>query len=109
MTEGKFKQRFYNQKTSFKDTEKRHVTKLASHIWDLKDKGANFKIKWDILEKSKPYMTGRKICDRCTAEKRHISGSLNSPSTYLNSRSEVFGKCRHLKKYVLRSWAKPPD
>ena len=42
MTEGRFKQRFYNHKSSFKYTEKRNATKLASYIWDLKDKGSNF-------------------------------------------------------------------
>ena len=49
MTSNTFKKRYYNHKTSFKDTSYVKSTELSKHIWNLKNKKRTFNIKWSIL------------------------------------------------------------
>ena len=49
-----FKHRYGVHKKSFLDRGY-HPTFLSEHIWDLKDKGITFDIKWTILRKTSGY------------------------------------------------------
>ena len=91
MVEGRFKQRYFNHTTSFRYTDKRTATTLASHIWKLKDSNAKYNTKWSILERSRPYTNGSMKCQLCTAEKAHILRSLKRSADCLHNRAEFFG------------------
>ena len=55
LTENWFKTRFTNHKTSITHKAKQHSTELSKYIWQLKDKSANYDIKWKILKQAAPY------------------------------------------------------
>ena len=40
-TQGELKARYYNHKTSFSHERYRHITKLSSYVWEVKDKKRN--------------------------------------------------------------------
>ena len=49
-TQGDFKTRYYNHKTSFSHDKYRHSTTLSSYVWELKDnKGIDIIMKWEVL------------------------------------------------------------
>ena len=108
-----FKKRYYNHQTSFRYPDKRSATILAGHIWDLKDRGTTYAIRWSIIARARPYRNGSKICRLCTAEIICILASLMGPnkSQCFNSRSEILGKCPHADRFVLHAWgaSHPPD
>jgi hypothetical protein len=51
LTENSFKIRYYNHKTSFTLYEKRNSTELSKYVWQLKRRGIEFHIKWQILKR----------------------------------------------------------
>ena len=85
--------------------EKRNKSELANHIWDLKSQKKDFTIEWKIERRALPYKNGSKFCDLCAWEKTYIA--LGDPSTTLNSRNEIFHKCRIRTRFTLQSF-KPP-
>ena len=99
-----FKTRHYDYKTSFKYESYWSKTKLAEHIWSLKDKGCNnYSIKWSIHSHAKPYVPGSRHCDLCLSEKLIII-NYNGKSQLLNKRNEIISKCRHQNKYLLSNY-----
>ena len=46
-----FKQR-RNHKSSFNNINKRHTTELSNYTWNLKDNKTDFKMKWEILNRT---------------------------------------------------------
>ena len=97
LTEGDFKTRYYNHKSSFKYANKRYDTELAKHMWDLQDRRMKGEIKWEIAKRSTPYKCGTRRCDLCLSEKLLIASA--DPSSLLNKRSELISSCRHKNKY----------
>ena len=55
LTSTSFKSRWSNHKTSFNLDSHKNETKLSIYIWDLKRKGINYELNWQILAKSKSY------------------------------------------------------
>ena len=99
MTSNTFKKRFYNHKTSFKDTSYIKSTELSKHIWNLKNKKRTFNIKWSILKQaSSPYRSGAKSCNLCLQEKLEILKG--DKKRLLNRRCELFSKCCHRKQFL---------
>ena len=90
-------------KSSFKLEHKRTSTTLSLHVWKLKKKNTNFKIKWEVVKKVKPFAPSDKVCKLCLQEKLSILRS--APS--LNKRSQIFGHCIHRKKFLLSNTNKP--
>ena len=118
-----FKQRWYQHKTSFNDpkkelpgpqgtkrsiadqiVEKEKKSELAKYIWKLKKKGLKFSIKWSIIKHARPYRKGSHYCDLCLTEKVVIA---LGDSSYLNKRTEINSKCRHMNEFKL-SYMHPP-
>ena len=99
LTEGKFKERMHKHNTDFRHEKYRNSTTLSQHIWNLKDKGQNYSIKWSIIEKVPKYKPSDKFCVLCTTEKRHIL--FNENDKQLNKASEFISKCRHQNKFKL--------
>ena len=62
-TQGDFKTRYYNHKTSFSDDKYRHSTTLSSSVWELKDnEGIDPMIKWEVIKKCRKYRAGDVVC-----------------------------------------------
>ena len=118
MTGRTFKQRYYGHKSDFKNADcsrkkraeagaAKKGTALAEKIWDLKELGKEFNIKWEIIDRSYPYRVGAKVCDLCRTEKMHIAlgrkGFIEIPPDceLLNKRREIFSKCPHMAKFSL--------
>ena len=94
-----FKARWSNHKTSFNLESHEKETRLSIHVWDLKRKGIDYELKWQILAKSKSYSPSSKKCWLCLKEKYYIlfGGELST----LNKRHEFFTPCLHKQKFKL--------
>ena len=73
---------------------------FQKYVWELKDKGEDFTIKWSVAAKVSPYICGSKPCDLCLTEKLLIAKA--DPRTLLNKRPEIVSKCRHRNKFTLK-------
>ena len=96
--------------TSFKDrlavhkqhmNNKAHRTKceLANHVWQMKDDGKAFSIKWKILKKVRGRMVGG-ACRLCTTEQLFI---VEHPDKDNLLNTKCIEKCRHGERYSLKS------
>ena len=102
LTEGTFKQRYTQHKSTFTHKKLSHSTELSKYIWQLKDENINFTTKWSIIARARPYNNSSKRCDLCLAEKLYIIKNCHSKDL-LNKRSELVSKCRHENKYYLKN------
>ncbi|GFS20916.1 hypothetical protein ElyMa_005069300 [Elysia marginata] len=85
--------------SSFRLHHKKSATALSEHVWKLKDNKKDFKISWEIIEKSAAYSTKTKKCNLCLSEKYLF---LEKKPT-LNKRKEIFSTCMHTRKYLLKN------
>ena len=99
-TELTFKERFYGHTSDFRHEQNRTNTALASYIWECKDKHIDYSIEWEILKHCSKYKGGKRKCDLCLTEKLLILKNKDNP---LNKRTELMGKCRHLRKFKLQA------
>ena len=99
LSERKFKERHKEHIRSFEIRKLKNSTTLSKKIWDLKERRLPFELTWKILKKAKPYQSGDAHCQLCLTE---ICIILFKPEeASLNSRTEVFNKCRHSNKFKL--------
>ena len=99
LTSNTFKQRFYGHSHSFNNRDSTTSTNLSSYIWDLKDKGRDFNLSWNVIDRGKAFNPVTRRCNLCVKEKFHIIFQPEGAS--LNKRSELFSTCRHRKKDLL--------
>ena len=92
-----FKERWDKHNFTFTHEDAEHTT-LSSFIHELKERGTNYSMKWEIVEKARPFNPISGICALCTREKFLIIFSPQGAS--LNKRSELFSTCRHKKKII---------
>ena len=85
--------------TDMNDPNSRSSSKLAGHIWGLKDKGVEFDISWRILAKAPPFNPVTKKCQLCLKEKHFIMYGRGTST--LNKRQEIFNTCRHRLRDLL--------
>ena len=76
LTSTTFKERLANHNQTFKNKNLQNSCKLAQHIWSLKEKNIEYKIKWKIISKASTYSISSKICNLCVLEKYYILTSL---------------------------------
>ena len=55
LTEGTFKRRLYGHRQSFRNSGLRNATELSKHIWELNDRGEEYKLSWDIIDRASSY------------------------------------------------------
>ena len=97
-----FKDRYNNHTSNFRNRDKAHVTTLAGHIWELKDKNIpDFTIKWSLHSLVNAYNTESKRCQICLMEKVMIL--ISDKHSTLKKRNETLNKCRHKEKYLLNN------
>ena len=104
LTENPFKLRYANHLQSIRNDQYENSTELSKHIWQLKRKNENYKIKWSIRHRAQAYTNKTKRCQLCLTEKLSIMSS--DKSNLLNRRSELISKCRHRNKYLLSNFSK---
>ena len=83
---------------------KKQKSEFAAHVWKLKEGNRPFTIKWHIQKRAFPYTNGAKSCDLCSWEKFYIL--LGDPSTTINSRSELFFRCKSQRDCLLSNYRK---
>ena len=70
LAEGKWKQRYYNHKTSFNHKRYLHETALSSYMWHLKESlHVTPNLKWSVVMCVTPYSNISKKCLLCLYEK----------------------------------------
>ena len=75
----KFKERWANHITSFKNKDSKQECALKDFIWKLKEKKIKFTIEWSIMRHSKCYMAGDKACLLCLDKKLAIMENQKTP------------------------------
>ena len=70
MTENSFKTRYTQHKSSIKHSKHRNQTELSSLIWSLTDKGTDYKLTWNIIDRARPYRPGKRTCNLCICFKK---------------------------------------
>ena len=99
-TEKTFKKRYTSHKHTFNHRDAQ-MTTLSTYVWKCRDKGVEPEIKWSVKARGHPFSSGSKKCDLCLTEKTVI---LYADKTNIrNSRNELMEKCRHKKKFTLKT------
>ena len=93
-TQGEFKTRYYNHKTSFSHQKYRHSTYKK-----INKKGIDPILKWEVIKKYRKYRAGDRDCLLCMEEKLAIASCKSRD--ILNQRSEVLNSCRHKRAWLL--------
>ena len=96
-----FKERHSNYKRDFKHQKYRNCTDLAKYVRESKEESIVPIIKWEILTKvyGKPIQN---MCIVCLSEKLWIINFILD-NNYLNKKSELINKCRHINKFLLKN------
>ena len=103
MTADTFKKRYGNHSKSFRNQRYASETVLSRHVWEFKQQNKPFSIKWSILKRAKACESGGKRCNLCLTEKMCIFNA--EKQNLLNKRTELFAKCRHRVKSLLKNIA----
>ena len=90
LTSTTFKIRLGNHKKAFKHRKYLTDTKLSEEIWEIKDQGFNYEIKWKLIDRAKPFSPVTSLCNLCTLEKYYI---IFKPELDINEREEVNSYC----------------
>ena len=99
LTSRTFMTRMKEHLRDFENHDSRTSSNLSGHIWNLKDQGLSYSLKWSIIDRAPPYNTTTKKCMLCLKEKHHMM--YDSEHSSLNTRSEVFNTCRHRTQGLL--------
>jgi C4-type Zn-finger protein len=65
LTEGTFKKRFTQHKSSFNNIDYSNKTSLSKYAWSLKNEGKEYKICWSSIDIAKAYNNGSNKCGLC--------------------------------------------
>ena len=96
-----FKEGHSNHKRDFKHWEYRSCTELAKYVWELKEKNIATITIWEILNKVYGILK-QNMCILCLTEKLWIINFIHV-NNYLNKKSELINKCRHINKFLLKN------
>ena len=94
-----FKVRYSNHKKDFNHEQYEKSTALSKYVWELKRQNITAKVTFKTLKIGKGGPR-RNFCPLCLNEKILIIEKIDNPN-YLNSRSELISKCRHINKHLL--------
>ena len=92
VTSNDFKTRYRNHCKSINNIKYRNETELSKHIWQIKENGRSYEVKWGIIKQfTTPFNSKKSYL--CLEEKLLI---LKSRKKLLNKRSDLFNTCRHV-------------
>ena len=100
LTSTEIKKRISKHQTDFRNKKYEKSTELSKHIWKLKDRQEQFKLKWEVISRARSLRNGDKVCRLCVREASLI---LQADKRYLNKRKEIASTCRHRRKYLLKN------
>ena len=98
----KFKERWANHISSFRNKDCKQECALKKFVWKLKQYEIKFNIKWSIVRQSKSYMAGDKACLLCLDEKLAIMENSKNPKL-INKDTSIGGKCLHKFKFLIHN------
>ena len=107
MTANSFKERYRNHKKSYTNATYMNETELSKYIWKLNQNGRTFTLTWSILRHATPYSSGGKQSSLCTQDKLCVLKA--NKKLVLNSRSEIFTKCQHQKRFLAGNYEREYD
>ena len=96
------KLRMTNHACDFRLKSREHSTTMSSYVWKLKERGETPNVNYRILKKAMPYNPTARRCALCIAEKVEIAKG--DDTVMLNKKSEISGKCRHRKIFLLAAF-----
>ena len=99
LTANTFKERFLKHKQDLAKPDGRTNTTLAGHVWQLKDRGTEFQLNWEVVCRAAPFSPISKTCNLCTAEKWNIL--FHPENATLNKRQEICNHCRHRERMLI--------
>ena len=99
LTARTFLDRHKEHTRSFEKESQKTSTKLSKKVWSLKQQNKNYELKWEILRSAKSYSAGNNECRLCILEVYFIL--FQPEKATLNSRQEMYSKCRHKNKFKL--------
>ena len=99
LTSNELKSRYRNHLKSFRHQKYSNDTELSKYVWGLKTENRRFNITWSIIKKVPAYKVGSRRCNLCLKKKLQLMKGRKK--TFLNKRSELFSKCRHVTKHLL--------
>ena len=103
LVEGKWKKRYYNHKSSLNHKRHSQEARLSSYVWHLKETlDVTPNLKRSLVRCATPDSNTLKKSLLCLYEKLVII-SYSRQHELLNYRSELFWKCRHENKYLLKN------
>ena len=98
LTETKYKTRYLNHTSSFRNEKRKSSTELSKYIRALKETDVNFSIKWNIMKQCKPYSNKTKRCNLCLYEKFIII--CHPELSSLNTRNELISTLYKLSSLI---------
>ena len=98
--ENTLKKRYNNHNCSFRDISCEINTELTKHVWEVKEKGINYFIDWDIAIKLQKYVCGSGKFNLCIFERLFIRRT--APNFFLNKREGLVSEYRHRDKFTLK-------
>ena len=96
VTARQFKYRYNNHRNSLNNYAYRKETELSKYVWELKDQGKDFDIKWSVVQSVPAYSAGGGSCKMCLEEKLLILKS--NKEHMLNKRKEL-SLCHHKNRF----------
>ena len=109
-TANTFKIRYGVHKNSFVHRSKRTSSGMSGYVWDLRDRGVEPDMEFDIITAAMPRSKGASKCSICNIEKTLIAAADQDQT--LNKRKEVMNPCRHHEPLMLTNYysiSRPPD
>ena len=109
-TANTFKLRYGVHKSSFLHRSKRTSSGMSGYVWDLRDRGVEPEMEFDIITAAMPRSKGASKCSICNIEKTLIAASDQDQT--LNRRKEVMNPCRHHEPLMLTNYysiLRPPE
>ena len=94
-----FKDRYYGHNRSLSSKANKQTT-LSNYVWELRDNNTPYQLKWTILDKAKKFNPITNKCRLCLKEMFYICYKPETAS--LNSRSEIYGWCKHRPQWTLQ-------
>ena len=102
--ETKIKTRFNNHKKSFRYRQNKKDTELSKYISELKEKHAEYQIRWSIAQKSSGYNPVTKSCNLCILVKLLLC-NFSDKTRLINNWLDLVSKCRHENKYMSKNYS----
>ena len=99
-TAGKFIAHYHVHKGSLKHRDSQNGTTLSIKVWELRDEGHQPQVVFSLVKTAPSAASCAAKCQLCLEEKKMIFYE-NNP-LMLNSRDEIFSRCRHRARWKVR-------